>query len=337
MTREAVKTEAEVAAMDMVRSRTNIPVPQVYLYCSSPQNPVRAEWILMEYIRGETLGDCFGSLTFQQKMRTATELAIIMSSLFNIKAARSGSLNLKCGRDDRDFCLHSLRYHLDTPNNLNTLTTSADSHLGVGPINDVTFLDYPRQVSPSRCGPFRSELEFLEAFAFRGHPPTRSDDKLERWAFEKVFEVYHAVRPLYRGFGSSSNADQGDTFHFSHGDLSSWNVLVDPESGGITGVIDWEMAGFRPAWLAAVGCGWFNDDSDRFLMTDDQDGRLGYAEDTPADTRLRAHFRLQLAERSMELFRHYWLGVELRAIFYSLCHEYPGNAEVWLEKYKNHE
>ena len=72
-------------------------------------------------------------------------------------------------------------------------------------------------------------------------------------------------------------------------------------------------------------------------MTDDQDGRLGYAEDTPADTRLRAHFRLQLAERSMELFRHYWLGVELRAIFYSLCHEYPGNAEVWLEKYKNHE
>ena len=72
-------------------------------------------------------------------------------------------------------------------------------------------------------------------------------------------------------------------FHLAHGDFSSYNILIDPDTGAVTGLIDWEMAGFRPAWLAAVGGGWFNDDSERFLMTDFQSSRDNYAEETPAD------------------------------------------------------
>jgi aminoglycoside phosphotransferase len=35
---------------------------------------------------------------------------------------------------------------------------------------------------------------------------------------------------------------------FIHADLSGENILVDPVSGSITGIIDWEMAGFWPQW-----------------------------------------------------------------------------------------
>ena len=31
---------------------------------------------------------------------------------------------------------------------------------------------------------------------------------------------------------------------FIHADLSQENILVDPSTGAITGIIDWEMAGF---------------------------------------------------------------------------------------------
>jgi hypothetical protein len=53
----------------------------------------------------------------------------------------------------------------------------------VGPVNDITFLNYPPQISPQHCGPFDSERQFLAAFAFLGHPPTRRGDKLGQWAF----------------------------------------------------------------------------------------------------------------------------------------------------------
>jgi len=65
-------------------------------------------------------------------------------------------------------------------------------------MNDITFLDYPDQVSPELCGPFDSEFEFLEVFAFRGRPPTRPKKMLDSWVYEKVLEVYHIIRPLQK-------------------------------------------------------------------------------------------------------------------------------------------
>jgi aminoglycoside phosphotransferase (APT) family kinase protein len=35
---------------------------------------------------------------------------------------------------------------------------------------------------------------------------------------------------------------------FSHADLSWENVLLEPRSGQVTGILDWEMAGFWPDW-----------------------------------------------------------------------------------------
>ncbi|CAH0034479.1 unnamed protein product [Clonostachys rhizophaga] len=35
---------------------------------------------------------------------------------------------------------------------------------------------------------------------------------------------------------------------FAHADLSWENVLLDPTTGSVTGIVDWEMAGFWPEW-----------------------------------------------------------------------------------------
>jgi RIO1 family len=106
-------------------------------------------------------------------------------------------------------------------------------------------------------------------------------------AFEKTLEVYDVVTRFSRPTTISTSHEE--TFHLAHGDFSSYNVLIDPDT--VTD-IDWEMAGFRSAWLAAVGGGWFNDDSERFLMTDDQSDRGNYADESPADAITRSQFRL---------------------------------------------
>ena len=96
------------------------------------------------------------------------------------------------------------------------------------------------------------------------------------------------------------------------------------------------MAGFHPAWLATVADGWFDDDSERFLMSDFQSSRGNHVDETPADAALRAHFRLRLAALDTQLFRNHLQGIELRALFYACCNECDGNTEI-LEKYKDQE
>ena len=118
---------------------------------------------------------------------------------------------------------------------------------------------YPRQVDPQLCVPFNSERSFMEAFAFLGTSPTRAGGKLSCWVFEKTLEVYGVVRRFYcKTQQSEVSPSSHGRFHFAHGDLSDFNILIDPATGAVTGVIDWEMA-------AAVGGGWFNYDSERFL------------------------------------------------------------------------
>jgi len=311
------------------------------LLLPTPQNPVRAEWILMKYMPGRTLGDCFETLTLQQKLRTAADMANILSSLFRITAPQCGSI-ASVSRDDG--CLRRFRFQDPSLSSIHVFSRphfliddpNVVGPINVGSINDVTFLDYPNQIPPQFCGPFDSERQFMQAIAFMGQPSTRKGGKLGRWAFEKALEVYDVVKRLQKPPPKPCIfLEERETFHFTHGDLSDQNILINPDIGEITGVIDWEMAGFRPPCLAAATGGWFNDDSERFLMSEHQSARGDYKDETPTDTVVRAKFRLQVVAMHEDLYRHHLQGVELRAFFYTCCNEYPANTEIWLEKYKD--
>jgi len=247
----------------------------------------------MEYMPGRCLADCFEDLTYQQKLRTASDVADIMSSMFKITARQCGSISSYMDIFLRDPSLSSLRYPHLAPLSSPRPDTAVAGQFCVGPVNDLTFLDYPRQIDPHLCGPFNSERDFMEAIAFLGKPPTRAGGRLKCRVFEKTLEIYDVVERLYRS--SKNGSTESRMFHFAHGDLSDCNILIDPDTGAVTGVIDWEMAGFRPSWLAAVAAGWFNDDSERFLMTDFQSFRSNHVDETPTDTVVRAYFRLRLA------------------------------------------
>ena len=76
------------------------------------------------------------------------------------------------------------------------------------------------------CGPFKSVADFHDYL---------------------VAPIKKCPRPEWVTKYRQRLSDEHDTI-FIHADLSRENILVDPSTGAITGIIDWEMAGFWPDW-----------------------------------------------------------------------------------------
>ena len=184
---------------------------------------------------------------------------------------------------------HSPRYGSPPPS---TCTGIADNKFTIGPFNDITFLQLPQAVPASSCSPFCTECNFIEAMTYHGSPATRSHKRAVSWSYERLFEVYDAVRPLHSIPGA-----EPQTFHFSHGDFSGANILLDPETGAVTGIIDWEISGFCLTWLVATGPAWFDDDSCKFTVKDHQNSPDGYDNLTDDDQKLMEYFCTVLGER----------------------------------------
>lgn len=76
------------------------------------------------------------------------------------------------------------------------------------------------------CGPFSSVGEFHDFLV----APIKNSPRPE-WVkkFRDLLPDTHSV-------------------NFAHADISWENILVEPETGEVTGILDWEMAGFWPEW-----------------------------------------------------------------------------------------
>ena len=316
LARRTLKTEAEVATMDSIRgtcallwlspllilgppARTSIPVPRVYLFCSTPDNPVRAEWVLMDYVPGQRLMDCWNKMGVPQKMRTAKDLARVMAEMFAFTASHCGALLYDRSSNDTQRSPGYNHAPFSKDPTVEAHTQVVDGDFNIGPVSDVTFLQLTGTVPASLCGPFTTERAFLEAFGYNNARGTRLQDKVDIWPVDRMFEIYDVIRPLYAPL-----VDSSAPFHFAHADLSAANLIVDPKSGKITGLIDWEMAGFRPAWLCAVSGTWFDDDFCRFVAEDRQYGPGGYRHDTETDTMVRQVFLTELEAHNPTLLEH---------------------------------
>lgn len=292
----------------------------------------------MDYMPGKRFMDCFEDLTYEQKQRTASDMVEVIHALYSITATHCGSL-----QDDLSprSSKRATRYggFPSPPPTIASVTSTGQ--FVVGPAIELSFMEFPdaRTAPTEQYGPYASERQYLEGLAFIGFSRTPAVlSKLMRWPFEKALEIYDRIQPAYSRESAHISADPCDSlFHFCHGDLSISNILLDPATGGITAILDWEVAGFRPAWAAAQAGGWFCDDAQRFVMSDNQDAPEGYDEETEEDHELRSYFRGMVEQRSAALLYHLDRGVELRAIRYILSEESGMDVVGWMEKYEKYE
>lgn len=358
--RKHYKTECEVATMCFIRGLsspirdmhaeliytgcTTIPIPKVYLYCSNTENPVNAEFIIMEYMSGVPLEDVISELPHAQCIRFVEDLAKLVNTLFRITSKYSGSLVEDLSPPLQSYT-HSLRYKQPASDTVpipafRSLEDIIEGRrVRIGPLNDLIILENPEPINLTDCGPWETEEQFVISGAKYGGERTPPSEPL----MQKLLEFYRILKPIVQSEGKVSYPDLtaelyngSKTFHFAHGDLSNANILVHCDTGAITAVLDWEASGFYPPWLACSTRTYTNDDVFRCIMSEGQDELQTY--DDNERNRLEqvedAHYLKTLKMLNPELYYHDRVGSELRAVYTNIAHPYYENALLWLIKYR---
>jgi hypothetical protein len=208
-------------------------------------------------------------------------------------------------------------------------------------IEDFTPDHYPNPLPiPShRCGPFANKKDYVETLTWRGRNLFAEADIGSQAVYEKLLLIWERVRPSYESNLHWLNPSSGSTgspgrFHLSHGDLAERNIILDPLTGAVNGLIDWDLAVFYPAWKAAITRTQFNDDCCRFMMQDDQLDfhPPGYTHDAPGDNEIRNEYLDRIRQLNPELHYHNREGMELRTLVNNMS-DLPGNATCWLPWY----
>ncbi|EEP78957.1 predicted protein [Uncinocarpus reesii 1704] len=130
-------TASEVATMDFLRSVLDIPVPRVLGYCATVDNPIGAEYILMERLRGDQLGARWLSLPTPQLADLMSQIVEIERKLFSFRFPAYGSLY----------------YQHDTPEKSRVNISTDKGNFCVGPVCKRQFWHDDRADLPLDRGP----------------------------------------------------------------------------------------------------------------------------------------------------------------------------------------
>lgn len=86
---------SEAKAMEIARENTTILLPQIYRSFQVPNRTTYYEttgYIVMDYIYGENLGDCWKQLDTKQKDDVICQTAMIISQLQSIEISSAGPI-----------------------------------------------------------------------------------------------------------------------------------------------------------------------------------------------------------------------------------------------------
>ena len=82
---------SEVATMDLVRG-LGVPVPQIYGYSADVDNLVGVEYVLMEKVRGKSLGEVLFTLSQEHRIKVLSGNAKLEADLFSLDLPANGSV-----------------------------------------------------------------------------------------------------------------------------------------------------------------------------------------------------------------------------------------------------
>lgn len=256
---------SEIATMQYLLQspRYTIPIPEVYGWDLTFDNPVGAPYVLREVVIGKNMAEDgrFYRLQSQDKMKVIRELALVQAELSKpSEFTNIGSIYHR-GKDKSEFYVGEL-------------------------ISAACGEDFPEEdegVVPSK-GPYSSLPELWQArleretlLAIRNWSSLSSDpsitslsppSKTDPQQFGEVMQLLSGLTSLF------TPPQELATLCIHHSDLAIRNVLFDEKTLKITGVIDWEFAAVVP--LVITGrfpndLGWEGNEFARSL------GKLGTA------------------------------------------------------------
>lgn len=227
------------------------PVPKVLAYCSPAENELGFEWALMEKIEGVPLADVWHEMSFDSKASLTVETCERLKVFQDLRFSQIGSIYFSSIRE-RVGANVSVDY-----------SRSIGTDFVIGRVVSPWFFRDKRLFLSADRGPFPSSYEFMMAKTrmqierIKHLSPLPTDDyysETEEALAEKQDNVLDACYNLEalvpHIFPPSSRHDEVELLY--HADLSASDIIVDPLSYRVTGIVDWECVSIHPAWEAAV-------------------------------------------------------------------------------------
>ncbi|KAL1606491.1 hypothetical protein SLS60_003895 [Paraconiothyrium brasiliense] len=219
-----IKTLNEVACMRWVRSATTIPVPALVRFDASTDNPINHEFMLLERVPGISVDQIYDQLDNRAKHYLISQLSRYLGQLQAHTWDHVGGLSI------------------------------VDDKVVPGPVLDETFWQ------TSDIEKYWGASETVESLNIAGPYKSYTDYAiacLEKYSYnvEK-----HSLLAPYRDLLPRLNAlidrlqdnpagIDDIKYIFAHKDLHFANIMCDPATATITGILDWEFSGVVPAPL----------------------------------------------------------------------------------------
>ncbi|KAI0247102.1 phosphotransferase enzyme family-domain-containing protein [Lactifluus subvellereus] len=251
------KTASEVATLQFVRKNTSIPVPHVIAFDSSSDNELGFEWILMGKLPGVSLKSLWESqaLVWEERVQITKTLAGYVKQLMSFKFPLMGSLYPSTRRE-----VERVAWLKDVSSKTRFVPLLDDAEFSMGPVVTIPFFYGDRvHLQPDR-GPFETSLSYLTSLLHLHVTSTTSrkiaasaDDEYDEddiSELDDAIAAYQSILSILPSFFPPEASSQ-ETFSLYHDDMSSNNILIDPATHRITGIVDWECVSLQPAWHVA--------------------------------------------------------------------------------------
>ncbi|KAI0846652.1 kinase-like domain-containing protein [Daldinia vernicosa] len=235
-------TESEVATLQWIKENTHLPVPKVRHYDSSRDNPIGFEWILMDYIDGIPLSQCWESITQGSKERIVKQIAEYAAISFtrqfrgigNIYPSESHQSNIQPRVGEMASMAMPFRTAFKwTKCRLRLI--SAELRLRLDEVIDE---DHRKTIS-SMLNLVDRLRELEDKFFIAPRPPNDSEQQVyedESTDEEDIEVIDNGNKPC-------------EPTMLWHDDISLDNILVD-ENGILVGIIGWSCVSCLPLYEA---------------------------------------------------------------------------------------
>ena len=281
------KTESEAATLRYLRKFTSVPVANVIAYDSSSENPLGFEWMLLEKIDGIPLSEAWDVMDFDSKSRLTRGMAHILQQLSVLRFREIGNLYFSKVQSRVNNRIQSsndpeakdgtrtpdgtgYKSSIEDNNDMKTQESVPDSEstvnldLGIGSefvvgrIVSPWFFRDKRVLLPTDRGPFSSSYELMVAKTqiqierIKNLSPRTTDEYYSESDEElaadrdKILELCYELKAAITDLFPQSISGEINTIY--HSDLSQENIIVDPKTYCITGIVDWESVSICPSW-----------------------------------------------------------------------------------------
>ncbi|KAF2171727.1 hypothetical protein M409DRAFT_63333 [Zasmidium cellare ATCC 36951] len=235
---------SEVATMEFLPSK-GIPVPKVYGYSTSTNNPAGVEYILMEYGSGRILSEIWDDMNQQDRPKTLSNIIEVENRLFSIRLPASGSIYFS-----KDMPQGARGVPIDH------LDAERPCSLHVGP-------DAITECGALLTAGARKEIEYLTKFGRPLLPFSRM--RRETFSLERQDPGTH-IDSLGRYLQIAEHLIPKDSQGLlqpvvRHPDLRPSNIFVFDDFS-IASLIDWQHSTVQPLFLQAGIPSMFNNSHD---------------------------------------------------------------------------